>query len=160
MDRCDRCQSAVCDGRTVMCLGCGVEQCHGNGLSRGACSVCLYGVLPGWSSWDKSCSYKGCNNLAAFHNVPGAVKCVCHEHATRPKITLHQHTVGRTTMAARKVSLAEYVRERLASDRWSSKGVVTPGQRTQRRPVYTSVEKEAAMQHCYEQATRLATSKE
>lgn len=110
---CARCRSAVCDGRTVSCLGCGTTQCHGNGLGKGSCSVCHFGILPGWSSWDKRCGYKGCGNRAAFHYVPGTVKYVCHDHATRPKVGV---TGG-------KLTLADYTRKHVA-DAWRARGVV------------------------------------
>lgn len=43
MTACNRCSSAVCDGRTVSCLGCGTEQCHMNGLGRGSLKTVCHG---------------------------------------------------------------------------------------------------------------------
>lgn len=76
----------VCDGRKVTCMGCGDERCHSEGSARGQCRGCLLGLLPGWSSCDRPCGYKGCTNRAAFGSVPGSVKSVCLACAGRPKV--------------------------------------------------------------------------
>lgn len=128
---CERCSSAVCDGRVVTCLGCGVVQCHGNGLRNGSCSVCHFGILPGWSSWRKQCGYKGCDKPAAFHYVPGNVKTVCHDHATRPKITIYPRNHGE------RIPLAEYISRGLAAARFE-RGVVKPGEQVTLWPLYLS----------------------
>lgn len=51
---------------TMTCLWCGTPQCSVNGLGHGACAVCLYGFLEGWSGSDagQACSYKGCKEPA------------------------------------------------------------------------------------------------
>jgi hypothetical protein len=82
---CECCGSAVCDGKVATCLGCGTEQCFANGLGRGACKVCLYGILPGWSGSKGTCSYKGCDAPGAFGYVRGK-RYVCHAHAKQAKL--------------------------------------------------------------------------
>jgi len=67
------------------CLGCGTSQCFSNGGASGSCSVCHYGILPGWSGSDGNCSYAGCKNKGAFAYVRGK-RYVCLEHAKRAKI--------------------------------------------------------------------------
>jgi hypothetical protein len=59
----------------------------------------LFGVLPGWSGWDKPCGYKGCKNRAAFAGVPGQIKHVCLSCASRPKVSAF----------GTRLSLREYV---------------------------------------------------
>jgi hypothetical protein len=73
------------DCEAVACLGCGAVQCHGNGLGRGTCRACHYGILPGWSGSDCRCSYKGCASRATFRYVP-RVGNVCAAHAERAKV--------------------------------------------------------------------------
>lgn len=131
MTQCQRCSSFACDGRTVACLGCGVVQCHGNGLGKGSCGVCGYGILPGWSSWRQTCGYKGCELQAAFHYVPGSVKNVCHYHATRPKISAFNT----------KVTLAEYITRQVAQA-WRARGVVRPGEQSTPRALFLSLDEE------------------
>lgn len=133
MPQCQRCQSHACDGRTATCLGCATTQCHGNGLGKGSCSVCLFGILPGWSGWIQTCGYKGCELQAAFHDVPGSVKRVCHYHATRPKISAFNV----------KVTLAEYV-TRLLTQAWRARGVVRPDEQHTPWPLFLSEAKESA----------------
>lgn len=136
MPQCQRCQSFACDGRTVVCKGCGTEQCHNNGLGRGACSVCLYGILPGWSGSDRACGYKGCTERASFGYVPGSVKSVCHTHASKPKVTIHEHKLDARGnpcgMVTTKITLADYIARRLPDAR-RCRGVVMPGEASIRR---------------------------
>lgn len=73
----------ACD--IAVCKGCGTPQCHGNGGARGACSVCLYGILPGWGGCNGTCSYAKCTNPAAFQYVNGK-RYVCQAHANQAKI--------------------------------------------------------------------------
>lgn len=131
MTACNRCSSGVCDGRTVSCLGCGTEQCHMNGLARGSCSVCHFGILPGWSGWRQTCGYKGCDKPAAFHHVPGSVKTVCHDcAATRERIWTRDRVQTQP-----KITLAEYVRiAKLPNGR----GVVRAGEVTVPRCLFLS----------------------
>lgn len=136
MNYCARCNSACCDGRTVACLGCGVVQCHGNGHRNGSCSVCHFGILPGWSSWRKQCGYKGCSEVAAFHNIPGSVKAVCHKHASRPKITIYPRN------RSERIPLTEYVSRGLSAARFE-RGVVRPDEQPVSWPLYLSVGDEA-----------------
>jgi len=85
-DSCPNCARWSKGGRpcdVVSCLACGASQCHGNGSARGACAVCLIGVLPGWSGCDRFCGYKGCQNRGiAFAPRMGRV---CAEHALRAR---------------------------------------------------------------------------
>lgn len=130
--QCARCQSCACNGETVACLGCGVEQCFGNGLGRGACSVCRYGILPGWSSWTGVCGYKGCGKPSAFNHVPGSVKRVCLGCAGRPKIASYvPRAVGGYETV--KISLADHVANALKSG--SGRGIVQAGEVTKCRLV-------------------------
>lgn len=129
---CDRCNSAVCDGCTVTCLGCATVQCHGNGLGSGTCSRCYFGILPGWSSWRQQCAYKGCSNRAAFKRVPGSVKTVCHDHAGRPKVSV----------AVGKIPLTEHVKRSLG--RYAN-GVVRSGELHTSRPLFLSADEKLAV---------------
>lgn len=127
---CTRCGSAVCDGRTVACMGCGTEQCHNNGLGKGSCSACYYGILPGWSGSDKPCGYKGCANRAAFHYVPGSVQNVCIACSIRPKIMAYGRASSRITPG--RISLASLVAERKLSA-LTARGAVQPEEHFVRR---------------------------
>ena len=50
-----------------------------NGLARGTCSICLVGLLPGWSGTDRSCSYAGCAERAvARADGQNAYRCCFH----------------------------------------------------------------------------------
>ena len=61
------------------CLACGSRQCMSNGLARGTCSICLVGLLPGWSGTDRSCSYAGCAERAvARADGQNAYRCCFH----------------------------------------------------------------------------------
>ena len=142
---CTRCQSHCCDGRTAVCLGCGTEQCHGNGHRNGSCSVCHFGILPGWSSWRKQCGYKGCSNPAAFHHLPGNVKNVCHDCATRPKITIYPRNRGE------RIPLVEYVARGLAAARYE-RGVVKPDEQTTPYPLFLSEADERGVEAMIERA--------
>jgi hypothetical protein len=82
---CEHCQSAVCDGKIATCMGCGQPQCSGNGLGRGCCTLCHFGILPGWSGSTGVCSYKGCGKPGAFAYVCGK-RYVCTDHASQAKI--------------------------------------------------------------------------
>ena len=76
----------------VSCLACGSPQCHGHGSARGACAVCLIGVLPGWSGCDRPCGYKGCERHGiAFASRVGRV---CVEHALRARHGSRLQTVN------------------------------------------------------------------
>lgn len=64
---------------TTTCKACGTVQCMSNGGARGTCSICLLGILDGWSGHDRACGYKGCSERAVaeaprIHNV-------CSQHA-------------------------------------------------------------------------------
>lgn len=69
---------------TMTCLWCGTPQCSSNGLGRGQCSVCYYGLLPGWSGGaaGQPCAYKGCADPAVVGSAPRKGK-VCATHAAR-----------------------------------------------------------------------------
>jgi hypothetical protein len=71
----------VCTQST--CLACGIEQCHGNGSSRGTCKRCHYGILPGWSGSQGTCAYKGCGKPAAYRYLPGGKAYACKAHGDR-----------------------------------------------------------------------------
>lgn len=91
------------------CLACGSPQCHGNGSARGSCSVCLIGVLPGWSGCDRPCGYKGCQKRGiAFAPRMGRV---CAEHALRARQGTRVQTVnGRAVRVP--CTVAQYVFDR------------------------------------------------
>jgi hypothetical protein len=77
----------------------------GNGLARGTCGVCLFGMLSGWSgSHGRACAYKGCKHEAVFRGAPRK-NLVCMEHASRLKMGVGSN---RTLTEA----MAEYVAER------------------------------------------------
>jgi hypothetical protein len=88
--------------RHVECPACGSPQCHGNGSGHGTCSVCLHGMLPGWSGNDRACGYKGCTHRA-IARAP-RVGFVCHEHMDRATV----HVYGS------RLTLAAYVARRIA----------------------------------------------
>lgn len=119
MSGCKWCRSMWGDGATkgdcgaVTCLGCSSEVCFSAGLGRGTCCACRYGILPGWGGADCECSYKGCGRRALFKYVPGAKKRVCREHAAQATLRL----------AGRRVTLEEYVRERVnrKPDGWENR---------------------------------------
>lgn len=95
---CPKCRTWNTDGRTcvqVRCLACGAEQCHSRGAGRGTCSVCHYGMLPGWSGnnnpdqpgrhlssvrTDVLCQYKGCGVMAVYTSLPGPKDKACKTH--------------------------------------------------------------------------------
>lgn len=64
--------------RPITCLACGSRQCMVNGLGCGQCSVCLIGLLPGWSGNDTKCKYKGCGKVAIARGR--GRKPICIEH--------------------------------------------------------------------------------
>jgi len=68
----------------VTCMLCGTRQCKGNGLSRGTCGTCHYGMLPGWYGNDDSlpCKYKGCTGRIVSRYAPRKGR-VCREHFIR-----------------------------------------------------------------------------
>lgn len=70
---------------TMTCLWCGTPQCSANGLGRGQCAVCYYGLLPGWSGSGagQSCAYKGCTESAVIGSAPRKKGKVCATHAAR-----------------------------------------------------------------------------
>jgi len=70
--------------RESTCLACGSRQCLGNGTARGTCSVCLVGLLPGWSGTDCVCDYKGCDETAVAL-VDGKNRRRCRKHLERGK---------------------------------------------------------------------------
>lgn len=63
---------------TSCCLACGTIQCLHNGLARGQCSLCLVGLLDGYST--HRCGYAGCKAQAVA--AAPRVRYACHEHAT------------------------------------------------------------------------------
>jgi hypothetical protein len=71
------------DCAPTTCKACGTKQCMGNGLARGTCSYCYYGLLPDWSGADgRQCGYSGCEAPAVARGVP-RVKFVCAGHVDR-----------------------------------------------------------------------------
>lgn len=66
--------------KASICKLCGTKQCLVNGLGHGTCSVCLYGLLPGWSGNETKCRYKGCNKEAVARGKHGKT-FVCLDHA-------------------------------------------------------------------------------
>lgn len=90
---CPCCGSAYGNGarhipcEPVACLLCGSVQCMSNGLGNGRCSVCSYGLLPGWSRTDlqgnshSTCEYARCDEPAVAF-VPGK-RYACMAHAMR-----------------------------------------------------------------------------
>jgi hypothetical protein len=75
-------ESATMCGQ-VQCLGCGAMRCHGDGTGRGTCRECYYGIIPGWSGSEGTCSYKGCEGKAAYRYLPGGKAYACQEHGKR-----------------------------------------------------------------------------
>ncbi len=109
---CSHCGRWGNDCTIAVCNGCGVPQCHGNGGRAGSCRVCGYGHLEGWSRGlglnASRCGYKGCDGEAVFiDRVPRVGRC-CRKCWDRPKISL----------TGRKVTLREYVIERVKADAW------------------------------------------
>lgn len=80
------------------CLACGLTQCHSNGGARGQCDICHYGLLPGWSGWDRPCGYAGCRNRAVA--AAPRVRYACRDHLARASIMLPHRG---------HVTLAEYI---------------------------------------------------
>lgn len=117
---CERCNSAVCSGRLERCMGCGIVQCHGNGLGNGCCKVCHYGILPGWSGSSGQCSYKGCAEQGVFRHVRGKAY-VCRKHASQAKIKTEtlEHYAMRN--AGEVIMLAQGGRKS-----WRLSGIVAP----------------------------------
>lgn len=70
--------------KETRCMACGSAQCMVNGLGRGQCSICLVGLLPGWSGTDRPCQYKGCTERA-IARVSGANHFRCRTHLERGK---------------------------------------------------------------------------
>lgn len=103
---CGRAQNHDCP--VAVCLLCGSPQCFGNGGGSGRCSVCLNGLLPGWSGVSEivhnGCGYARCDLPAV---AVARKKPVCIDHANQIKVG--------------KVTLAEHVRESIAH-RDSGKG--------------------------------------
>lgn len=97
------------DCKAVACLGCGTVQCFGNGGARGTCSVCHYGILPGWSGSDCQCKYAGCKDKAAFLYAPRKGS-VCARHANQCKVTTYERDVGPSVVRTVYVTLAEYAK--------------------------------------------------
>lgn len=97
--KCPTCNAWNTDGKTceqVKCLACGAEQCHSHGSTRGTCSVCTYGMIPGWSGnnnpdqpgryrpacvrTDVLCEYAGCDEMAVYTCLPGPKNKACKSH--------------------------------------------------------------------------------
>lgn len=97
--------SGHCDA--TQCKACGSVQCMGNGLSRGQCSVCLVGLLPGWSGSDRACGYKGCKERAIA--AAPRVGYVCGTHSMR---ALHS-TARLANRTGGGQTVAEYIRRQL-----------------------------------------------
>jgi hypothetical protein len=72
-----------------------------NGIRDGACSVCLYGILIGFSGDDHKCNYAGCDNEAVILGAP-RIGHACEEHLNKCKI-------GKITA---KVFISQRLRER------------------------------------------------
>lgn len=75
-------EAKVC--RPTTCLACGSRQCMVNGLGRGQCSICLIGLLPGWSGNNRTCQYIGCTNHAIVA-CDGVNIYRCKDHVERGK---------------------------------------------------------------------------
>lgn len=92
------------DCKLVECKACGSPQCFGNGSARGTCSICLVGLLPGWSGHDRRCGYKGC--FAPSIAEAPRVKQVCRTHVDQPSVRFSVKSPAR--------SLAKYIEETAA----------------------------------------------
>lgn len=69
------------------CLACGSTQCLYNGMGHGSCSICIVGMLPGWSGIPGKCGYKGCtNDAAAFAKRVGRA---CTAHFDKAGVTVY-----------------------------------------------------------------------
>lgn len=52
----------------------------GNGLGSGTCSICFFGLLPGWGhGYNLKCGYKGCSAEPVARGIRGkSFVCVNH----------------------------------------------------------------------------------
>lgn len=66
----------VCDA--TRCLNCGTRQCMSNGLGSGSCSICLTGMLIGWSGDKRKCGHKTCPNRAVARAPRVGFACRVH----------------------------------------------------------------------------------
>ena len=66
------------------CRLCETPQCMGNGLGNGQCSICLSGLLPGWSGSEGTCNYKNCGQSAVARGR--GRKYVCYGHAEHQRL--------------------------------------------------------------------------
>ena len=124
---CPYCSSVTCDTlKVAICRGCSTVQCFQNGLGRGCCAVCSYGILPGWFGSDGTCSYKGCVQHGDFAYVRGK-RYVCKLHA-------QQAVVRSATKRGPAITLASYVQHSVEEarkvwnkpwdpDKWRVRGV-------------------------------------
>ena len=67
-----------------ICLACGSPQCLYNGLGRGQCSICLCGLLDGYSV--RMCGYTHCGKSAIL--AAPRVKYACRDHAIQKRLLL------------------------------------------------------------------------
>lgn len=65
------------------CGACGSTVCMGYGLGNGKCPVCYFGLLPGWSGNQRTCSYKGCDKPAIAVDPRNRNRYVCENHWRR-----------------------------------------------------------------------------
>ena len=101
-------EAKECDSTT--CMACETRVCMIHGTGKGACPVCLHGMLKGWSHPNQTCGYKGCTMLAVFQDVPRVRRC-CKVHAERATVTVYTYGEG----MGRRVTLAEIVKDYIAS---------------------------------------------
>jgi hypothetical protein len=87
------------DCRPGVCPACGSRQCNSR---QGRCVVCLVGIMPDWSGWQRECGYAGCHEQAVAR-AP-RVGQVCAAHLERPK----------RWWGGKQISVADDIAERLA----------------------------------------------
>jgi hypothetical protein len=84
--------------RPGVCLACGSRQCN----DQPECRVCLVGIMPDWSGWQRECGYAGCHEQAVAR-AP-RIGQVCAQHLGRPTQLL----------GGKKTSTGQYIAQRLA----------------------------------------------
>ncbi len=102
--------------KVTACLACHTTQCMVNGLARGQCSICLVGLLPGWSGTDRVCDYKGCGKKAVAR-CDGPNKNRCPYHLEKGKWdTVYADSLDRRWRRWSRNSSSQAAREQLAAD--------------------------------------------